>query len=169
MLARAVPRRVGRDAFAAAGGRRVIAAVLLMAAGHVARAAAVRVSRVRCAVGGDARADARCILAAVAACFGGLALAVAAGARRWSTAFITAALAAVVLYLVDFLAIGWPPMRAVAWLSPFHYYPALSILTGTAPAWRNLGILMAAAASLVRSATGGSTGGIPQARTLRQD
>ena len=87
-------------------------------------------------------------LAAVASCFGGLALAVAAGARRWSTAFITAALAAVVLYLVDFLAIGWRPMRAVAWLSPFHYYPALSILTGTAPEWRNLGILMSATAIL---------------------
>jgi ABC-type transport system involved in multi-copper enzyme maturation permease subunit len=85
-------------------------------------------------------------LAAVALCFGGFGLAVAAGARRWSTAFTTAALAAVVLYLVDFLAIGWPVMRPLAWLSPFHYYPALSILAGDAPAWRNIGILMSASA-----------------------
>ncbi len=50
----------------------------------------------------------------------------------------------VALYLIDFLAIGWPPLRSIAWMSPFHYYPALSILTGDAPAWRNLGILMSA-------------------------
>jgi ABC-2 type transport system permease protein len=87
-------------------------------------------------------------LAGVACCFGGLALAIAAGARRWSTAFTTAALTAVVLYLIDFLAIGWTPMRAIAWISPFHYYPALSILAGTAPAWRNVGILMTASAIL---------------------
>ena len=87
-------------------------------------------------------------LAGVALCFAGFALAIATGARRWSTAFTTAALAAVVLYLVDFLAIGWPPMRVVAWISPFHYYPALSILAGTAPPWRNLGILLSASAVL---------------------
>ena len=87
-------------------------------------------------------------LAGVAWCFSGFALAIAAGARRWSTAFTTAALAAVVLYLVDFLAIGWPPMRTIAWISPFHYYPALSILAGTAPAWRNLATLMSASAIL---------------------
>ena len=53
-------------------------------------------------------------LAGVAMCFGGFALAVATGAQRWSTAFTTAALVAVLLYLVDFLAIGWPPMPAIA-------------------------------------------------------
>ena len=69
-------------------------------------------------------------LAAVAVCFGSFGLAVAAGATRWSTAFTTAALAVVVLYLVDFLAIGWPVMRSIAWISPFHYYPALDIVAG---------------------------------------
>jgi putative exporter of polyketide antibiotics len=81
-------------------------------------------------------------LVAVACCFGAFGLVVAAGARRWSTAFTTAALAAVLLYLVDFLAIGWPLMRSVSWLSPFHYYPALSILAGDAPPLRNLAILL---------------------------
>src|SRR5687768_9277303 len=47
-------------------------------------------------------------LGAVAICFAGFGLAVAAGARRWSTAFTTAAFVAVLMYLLDFLAIGWP-------------------------------------------------------------
>lgn len=85
-------------------------------------------------------------LVAVALCFGAFGLAVAAGARRWSTAFTTAALTAVLLYLVDFLAIGWPVMRPISWISPFHYYPALSILAGDAPPWRNLGVLLSAVA-----------------------
>ena len=50
------------------------------------------------------------------------------------------------MFLVDFIAIGWPPLRTVAWISPFHYYPALSILIGEAPAWRNLAVLLSAAA-----------------------
>jgi hypothetical protein len=51
----------------------------------------------------------------------------------------------VVLYLIDFLAIGWPSMRAIAWISPFEYYPALSILHGDAPAFRNVAILLTSA------------------------
>jgi ABC-2 type transport system permease protein len=85
-------------------------------------------------------------LAAVAALFGAFGVALAAGARRWSTAFFSTALAVVVLYLIDFLAIGWPLMRSIAWLSPFHYYPALSIIAGDAPLGRNIGILLAATA-----------------------
>jgi ABC-type transport system involved in multi-copper enzyme maturation permease subunit len=91
-------------------------------------------------------------LGGVAACFGGFALLMATLSRRWSTAFTTAALAAVVLYLVDFLAIGWPPVRALAWLSPFHYYPALSIIAGDAPAWRNVVVLFGAAGVFVAAA-----------------
>ena len=87
-------------------------------------------------------------LVALAALFGALGLAIAAGARRWSTAFFTAALAAVVLYLVDFLSIGWPMMRSISWISPFHYYPALSIIAGDAPPIRNLSILLSAALAL---------------------
>jgi ABC-type transport system involved in multi-copper enzyme maturation permease subunit len=83
-------------------------------------------------------------LAAVALCFGGLGVAIAARARRWSTAFAATALAAVALYLIDFLAIAWPAMGRVSWLSPFHYFPALSILTGEVSPWRNLSLLTAA-------------------------
>jgi ABC-type transport system involved in multi-copper enzyme maturation permease subunit len=145
MLARAVPRRaiVTRSLLLAMAA--VVVAVLLMATGT---RLGLRMFAAPEFDPPSAATTARMLLhlAAVAACFGGFALAVAAGARRWSTSFVTAALAAVVLYLVDFLAIGWPPMRAIVWISPFHYYPALSILAGTAPEWRNLGILMAATA-----------------------
>jgi ABC-type transport system involved in multi-copper enzyme maturation permease subunit len=141
VLARAVPRHVvvTRSILLAAGA--VIAAVLLMALG-TQLGLRVFASPEFDAPSAATRARMLVHLAGVAWCFGGVALAIAAGARRWSTAFTTAALAAVVLYLVDFLAIGWPPMRAIAWISPFHYYPALSILAGTAPPWRNLGILL---------------------------
>jgi ABC-2 type transport system permease protein len=88
-------------------------------------------------------------LGAVALCFASIGLAVAAGARRWSTAFTTVALAAVVLYLIDFLSIGWPVMSVLSWLSPFHYYPGLPILAGTAPAFRNVAVLLSAAAVFV--------------------
>jgi ABC-type transport system involved in multi-copper enzyme maturation permease subunit len=85
-------------------------------------------------------------LAGVAMCFGGFGLAVAAGARRWTTAFTTVALVAVLMFLLDFIAIGWPPLRPIAGISPFHYYPALSIVAGDAPVSRNLVILFSAAA-----------------------
>ena len=87
-------------------------------------------------------------LAAVACTFGALGLALAAGARRWSTAFTTVALAIVMLYLLDFLAIAWRPARSVGWISPFHYYPALSILAGDAPHWTNVAVLFSTAVVL---------------------
>jgi ABC-type transport system involved in multi-copper enzyme maturation permease subunit len=143
LLARAVPRRVVVTRSLLLAAAAVVAAVLLMATGT---RLGLRMFASPEFEAPSAATTARMLLhlAAVASCFGGFALAVATGARRWSTAFITSALTAVVLYLVDFLAIGWPPMRTIAWISPFHYYPALSILGGTAPEWRNLAILMAA-------------------------
>lgn len=77
-------------------------------------------------------------LAGVVACFAGFALLVATGSDRRTTAFTTASLTAVVLYLVDVLAIGWQPMRGIARISPFHYYDGLSIVAGDAPAAANL-------------------------------
>lgn len=88
-------------------------------------------------------------LVAVGTCFGGFALLVATRSRRWMTAFTTVMLVALVTYLVDFLAIGWRPMRMLAWLSPFHYYPALSVIVGDAPMARDLTVLFTAAAVFV--------------------
>jgi ABC-type transport system involved in multi-copper enzyme maturation permease subunit len=83
-------------------------------------------------------------LVAVAWCFSGLGMAIAAGSSRWASAFTIVALTTVVTYMLDFLAIAWPRARAVAWLSPFDYYPAIPILGGTAPVWSNLLVLWSA-------------------------
>ena len=88
-------------------------------------------------------------MTAVGACLGGFALLVATFSRRWMTAFTTVMLAALVAYLIDFLAIGWRPMRMIAWLSPFHYYPALSVVAGDAATGRNLSVLFAAASIFI--------------------
>jgi hypothetical protein len=83
-------------------------------------------------------------LAAVAWCFSAFAAAVAAGASRWTSAFTTVVGAMIVMYWIDFLAIAWPRMRSIAWIAPFDYYPAIPILGGTAPPWRNVLILWTA-------------------------
>jgi ABC-type transport system involved in multi-copper enzyme maturation permease subunit len=91
-------------------------------------------------------------LFAVAVCLAGFALMMATFSRRWATSFTTAGLAAVVAYMVDFIAIGWPPMRTIAWLSPFHYYPALSVVAGDASTGRNIAVLLATGAVFVATA-----------------
>ena len=91
-------------------------------------------------------------LFAIATCFGAFGLLVASWSSRWTTALTLVVLIAVVLYCLDFLAIGWPPMRNIAWLSPFHYYPALDVLAGDAPMGRNLAILFSAAAAMTAGA-----------------
>ena len=87
-------------------------------------------------------------LVSIGWCCGALGLAIAAGARRWSTAFAPVALVTVALYLIELLAIGWPPARLVAWISPFRYYPALPIVAGEAVGVQNVGVLLSAAAVL---------------------
>jgi ABC-type transport system involved in multi-copper enzyme maturation permease subunit len=89
---------------------------------------------------------------AVASCFVGFALLVASRSRRWSTAFAVAALSAVVMYNVDFIALGWRPMERLAWLSPFHYFPALSIITGDASTPRDVAILFGASTAFTAAA-----------------
>jgi ABC-type transport system involved in multi-copper enzyme maturation permease subunit len=89
---------------------------------------------------------------AVASCFAGFALLVASRARRWSTAFTFAALTAIVMYNVDFIALGWRPMDAIAWLSPFHYFPALSVIAGDASTPGNVAVLFTASAVLTAAA-----------------
>jgi putative exporter of polyketide antibiotics len=87
-------------------------------------------------------------LGAVGCCFGALGLAIGSGSRRWTTAFTTVILTIVVLYLVEVVGIGWRPMWMLSWISPYHYYPAISIVAGDAPRWRNIIILMSGAAAL---------------------
>ncbi len=78
----------------------------------------------------------------LASCFCGFALLVAASSRRWAPAFTLVALCTVIAYILDFLALGWRAMESVAWISPFHYYPALSVIAGDAAMARNLLVLI---------------------------
>jgi beta-exotoxin I transport system permease protein len=84
-------------------------------------------------------------LMALGWCLAGFALLVATLSRRWMTAFVTVMLTSVIAYMIDFLAIGWRPMRTISWLSPFHYYPALSIIAGDAPTAFDLSVLVGTA------------------------
>jgi ABC-2 type transport system permease protein len=85
-------------------------------------------------------------LAAVAWCVGAFGLAVGAGASRWTTAFATVVVTTILMYWIDFAAIGWAPAGRIEWITPFDYFPALAILSGTAPPWRNLLVLWSATA-----------------------
>ncbi len=85
-------------------------------------------------------------LIAVAWCCASIGLLVAASVTRWTTAFTIGAAVVVVGYLIDFVAIGWPPARIIAWAFPFNYYPALLIIGGTAKPAVDLSILFGATA-----------------------
>jgi ABC-type transport system involved in multi-copper enzyme maturation permease subunit len=80
-------------------------------------------------------------LVGVAACFGGFALFVGAFSSRRSAALTTGVMAVVVMYLVDFLSLGWRVISAIDWLSPFYYYHGLAIASGDAPEARDLIVL----------------------------
>lgn len=81
-------------------------------------------------------------LIAVVWCCASISLFAATLVRRWTTALTIGAGVVVVGYLIDFLAIGWPPARVLAWAFPFNYYPALVIVGGNSAPLRDLGILL---------------------------
>jgi hypothetical protein len=80
-------------------------------------------------------------LIAVAWCFGAIALAMAAWARRRGAAQGPVALAAVALYLLDLVGASWRAAEPYARLSPFHYYQGTAILTGRADSVLDLSVL----------------------------
>jgi len=67
---------------------------------------------------------------ALCCCFAGYGLLAGVLSKRWATAFTTGVLTAVLAYLVDFLALGWPVLRWAAYFSPYRYYHALAIASG---------------------------------------
>lgn len=81
-------------------------------------------------------------LIAVVWCCTSISLFAAALVNRWTTALTIGAAVVVVGYLIDFLAIGWPPARVLAWAFPFNYYPALVIVAGNSTPLRDLAILL---------------------------
>jgi len=81
-------------------------------------------------------------LLAIVWCFGAAALAMAAHARQRTRAAGTVALVAVFLYLLQFGAAAWSPLRPFARVSPFHYYEPMQTLLGTVTPVTNLVGLM---------------------------
>jgi hypothetical protein len=70
--------------------------------------------------------------------WGGITMAVASVSRRRSGVVALVATAALVTTLVDYLARAWTPVQRFAWLSPFHYYSPLDLVTGTALSWAHV-------------------------------
>lgn len=82
-------------------------------------------------------------LLAVSWTLGAAALAVAAFTRRRSTAITAVGVAAVALYLLEFLGASWARAAPYARVSPFHYYDGTAVLVGRADIVTDLVVLSA--------------------------
>jgi ABC-2 type transport system permease protein len=87
-------------------------------------------------------------LAAVASVMGAISLAIAARARRRGTPIAAAGVLTVLFYLVMFLEPTWRPAQTIGWLSPYHYFTPLNILAARGNPWRDVLVLVSAAAVL---------------------
>jgi beta-exotoxin I transport system permease protein len=87
-------------------------------------------------------------LTLVSICFGALALVIASRARRRGIAIASASVLTVLMYLIVFLESTWAPARAIAWISPFHYFHPIGLLAGRVELWRHLVVLASASAGL---------------------
>lgn len=88
-------------------------------------------------------------LLAIAWCFGAASLAMAAHVRERMHAVGAIAWLAVCLYLLQFAAAAWAPLRPFARVSPFRYYEPMQTLLGTTTPIANiLGLLMSTIALL---------------------
>ncbi len=81
------------------------------------------------------------LLGAIVWCWGGIALAVAAGARRRATAAGLTAVATLGAYLLDYLGRIWDPARLASRLSPFHYFEPMTLISGGPMNVANLAVL----------------------------
>ena len=89
-------------------------------------------------------------LLAIVWCFGAAALAMASHVRERMRAAGTVGLVAIFLYLLQFGAAAWNPLRPSARVSPFHYYePMRTLLGSTSPAKDIAGLLGASVVILV--------------------
>jgi ABC-2 type transport system permease protein len=78
-------------------------------------------------------------------CFGCAALAASGWARRRGAVVGAIGVVAIAAYLAELLESIWAPARDIARFSPFHYYAAPGIVSGTAQGFRNLTVLGAIA------------------------
>jgi ABC-2 type transport system permease protein len=63
-------------------------------------------------------------------CWSGIAMALAARARRRSVAGALAGVLALVMFLLDYVGRLWKPAESIAWLSPFRYYNPFDLVMG---------------------------------------
>jgi hypothetical protein len=80
-------------------------------------------------------------LTALCWAFGAAAVAVSGWMRRRAAALTSVALAAAVLYLVDFLAMWWAGIEWLGALTPFHYFRGGPLMAGTTEPSRDLAVL----------------------------
>lgn len=148
VVARPVPRHliVSRSAFVFAGGTLVVvtamfatsrAAVHWLAPGQAHVVAASRLGWLAFN------------LLAVVWSLGAVALAFAAHVRERSRAAGTIAFVAVFLYLLQFGAAAWAPLRPFALISPFHYYQTMQTLLGSVTPTTHIAGLLTAALALL--------------------
>ena len=83
------------------------------------------------------------MLGSVTLCWGGLALAAASAARRRATASGAIAVAALAMYLLDYLGRVWDPASYLSTLSPFHYFEPMTLVSGTPLRVRDVAVLLA--------------------------
>jgi beta-exotoxin I transport system permease protein len=74
-------------------------------------------------------------------CWGGVAMAVGAAARRRGVAGAATGLLALATFLLDYVARAWQPAETVAWLSPFRYHSPFELLMGKALPVGNIVVL----------------------------
>ena len=80
-------------------------------------------------------------LAALMLCWNAIAMAVGSAARRRSAAGGLVGIAALAMFLLDYVARAWEPAERVAWLSPFRYYSPFELVMGDALSTKNLLVL----------------------------
>jgi ABC-2 type transport system permease protein len=86
-------------------------------------------------------------LVALAWAVGAAALAVSCLMRRRAAAAGSVGIAALAVYVLNFLADLWPRLRPIVPLSPFHYYRPLGIVSGQGTEWLgDVGLLVGTAA-----------------------
>jgi len=81
-------------------------------------------------------------LASVTACWAGVALAMAAAARRRVVAGAAAGVTAFGAYLLDYLGRAWEPARPASVASPFHYFEPMALIAGQTLNVRNVAVLI---------------------------
>lgn len=78
---------------------------------------------------------------ALLVCWGGIALALGACARRRSSAGALAGFAALTLFLLDVVGRLWEPARSLRVVSPFRYFKPVEMVGGQPLAWVHVAVL----------------------------